>query len=58
MSSKNAIKKSKESVDDIIARANSNGDQILFDAERLAIFIYQLYKQMKADKIENWTNHR
>lgn len=58
MSNKNAIKKSKESVDDIIARANSNGDQILFDAERLAIFIYQLYKQMKADKIENWTNHR
>ena len=58
MNSKNAIKKSKESVDDIIARANSNGDQILFDAERLAIFIYQLYKQMKADKIENWTNHR
>ncbi len=58
MSSKNAIKKSKESVDDIIARANSNGNQILFDAERLAIFIYQLYKQMKADKIENWTNHR
>lgn len=58
MSSKNAIKKSKGSVDDIIARANSNGDQILFDAERLAIFIYQLYKQMKADKIENWTNHR
>lgn len=58
MNSKNAIKKSKESVDDIIARANSNGNQILFDAERLAIFIYQLYKQMKADKIENWTNHR
>lgn len=58
MSNKNTIKKSKGSADDIIARANSNGDQILFDAECLAIFIYQLYKQIKAGKIESWTNHR
>ena len=57
MSNKDATKNLRGSVDDIIARANSEGDGILFDAERLAIFIYQLYKQKKADKIENWTNH-
>ena len=58
MNNNNATKNLERSVDDIIAHANSKGDQILFDAERLAIFIYQLYKQMKVGKIENWTNHR
>lgn len=48
MNNNDAIKNLKDSVDDIIAHANSDGDQVLFDAERLAIFVYQLYKQSKA----------